>query len=560
MISKIKVKLLNIDPPQEILCVLNTPAETLLERREDKDGLPFIAVLVNNDLCSLSYPLTVNCSVKFLTMVDSHGWRVYRRSLCFLLAKAVTELFPDAEFRVEHSFGPGLYCSFHKKKGGEEGITEDIVNQIEQYMKELVKRALPIERRKIAFMEAVAEFEKNQQIEKLNLLKYRNPPRIVVHWCDGFSDLAHGPLAPSTAVLDKFKLIYYPPGFVLHLPDRLNPFNLPPFEDQPHLFKIFREHKMWGHMLDVDTVGKLNQIIADGKFDEFVAIAETLHEKKITQIAEQILKERHRIKVILISGPSCAGKTTFAKRLCIHLKVEGIIPISISCDNYFVGADRYPLDESGNPDFEHIEALDLDLLNEHLNRLISGGEVEIPFYDFESKTRKFRGERLKLEESQILILEGIHCLNPRLTQVIPEELKFKIYVSALTQLNVDSHNRISTTDNRLLRRIVRDARFRGYTALETIRQWSSVRNGEKKWIFPFQRSANATFNSALDYELAVLKPKVEPLLMTIKPDVPEYAEARRLTEFLLNFLPASDRAVPRTSILREYIGGSLFHY
>ena len=541
-------------------CPTGTEVGSLARPSEPDSGLPLVGALVNNDVSSLSYPLTVNTNVNFLTMADPHGWRIYRRSLCFLLAKAVTDLYPSARFRVEHSFGLGLYCSFCQDASGKESISGDQLRKIESRMRELVKRRIPIERRKIAFTDAVREFEKAEQKDKLNLLKYRNPPRVVIHWCDGFTDLAHGPLVPDTGVLDLFRLIPYKPGFVLHLPDRENPRKIPHFEDQPHLFQIFREYKEWGRILGVDTVGRLNEIIASGEIEHFVQTAEALHEKKLGRIADQISEIRDKIRIILVAGPSSSGKTTFAKRLTTHLRVNGLRPVTMSMDDYFVTAEKNPRDEKGNLDYEHIKAVDLELFNNHLLRLIKGEEIQPPSFDFKTKQRHRTGEKTRIDRDQMVIIEGIHGLNPELTHMIHDDCKFRIYVSALTQLSVDSNNRISTTDDRLMRRIVRDHRFRGHAALETLRLWTSVRSGEKKWIFPYQREADATFNSALDYELAVLKPLVEPLLMEIKPANAEYAEARRLSEFLLNFLGTSEQSVPGISILREYIGASRFRY
>lgn len=533
---------------------------SLLPGPFSESGLPYVAALVNNDTASLSYPISVNSEIRFLTMADSHGWRIYRRSLSFLLAKAVHDLYPEADFWVEHSFGPGLYCSFHATREENGGITDAQLSRIAARMRELIQADLPIERRKIAFVDAVREFETAGQKNKLNLLKYRNPPHVVLHWCQGFSDLAHGPLAPRTGVLDRFELIRHPPGFVLQLPERTDPFHVAPFEDQPHLFQIFQEHKEWGRILGVNTVGRLNELIAGDDVEEFVRTAEALHEKKLAQIATRIAAQTPQLRIVLVSGPSASGKTTFAKKLATHLRVNGLRPVTLGLDDYFVGIDRNPLDENGKPDFEHIEAVDLKLFNQDLLALIDGREIRCPTFNFETKQREYRGRVLRLEPGQILIVEGIHGLNPRLTHMIPAEAKCKIYVSALTQLSVDSNNRISTTDNRLVRRMVRDHKFRGHSALETLQLWPSVRRGERTWIFPFQKEADATFNSALDYELAVLKPYVEPLLMQVKPDQEEYAEARRLSEFLLNFLAIPTRVVPSTSILREYIGGSAFRY
>ena len=535
------------------------PVSALLPEPPTQDGLPIIAAIVDNDVSSLSYPLTVDSEVTFLTATDTHGWRVYRNSLCFLLGKAVHDLFPKAIFSIEHSFGLGLYCSFYSEPD-DDGISQDQLEQLSTRMRELVTAKLPIERRKVSSAEAAAELTKSDQPDTLALLAHRNPPQVVLHWCDGFSDLAHGPLVQDTGALDKFQLIPYKPGFVLHLPDRSDPSTIPDFVDQPHLFNIFQEHKQWGRILGVNTTGKLNETIANEEIREFIDINEALHEKKIAVIADQIAEKQEKVRIILIAGPSSAGKTTFAKRLTTQLRVNGIRPVTLGTDDYFVGPEKNPLDDEGNPDFEHIEAVDIELFNKHLLALVEGRTVEIPTFNFAAKKREFNGKKLSIDEDQVVIIEGIHGLNPRLTEFVPQDVEFRIYISALTQLSLDSNNRISTTDNRLMRRIVRDHHFRGHSALFSLKLWPSVRKGEKKWIFPFQKQADATFNSALDYELAVLKAFVEPLLGEIKPDEPEYAEARRLTEFLLNFRPTSDSDVPANSILREYIGGSDFHY
>jgi len=494
-----------------------------------------------------------------LTVENPHGWLVYRRSICFLLAKTVKELYHDARFSVEHSLGPGLFCSF-SISDEEDGITPEQVSRIEEKMREQVALDLPIERHKISFTDAVDELSQSGQTDKLNSLKYRNPPRVVIHRCGEFHDIAHGPLVGSTGVLATFKLIHYAPGFVLHMPKPSAPTNLPAFEDQPHLFHIIQEHKEWGRILGVSTVGRLNEIITNGEIQDFIMTAEALHEKKLASIADQIASREGDVRIVLIAGPSSAGKTTSAKRLTTHLRVNGFHPLTLSTDDYFVGEERNPIGEDGRPDYEHVEAVDIDLFNKHLSLLIEGNEVALPRFNFHTKQSEPSGRSLRLKKDQILLIEGIHGLNPRLTHMIPAESKFKIYISALTQLSVDANNRISTTDNRLMRRLVRDYQFRGHTAIETLRMWPMVRRGEERWIFPFQREANATFNSALDYELAVLKPYVEPLLMTVKPSHPEYAESRRLSEFLLSFLGVPHTMVPPTSILREYIGGSSLRY
>jgi len=539
-------------------CSIGTTVAELMPAKQDEQGRPYIAALVNNDLVSLTYPLAVNSKLTFITAASHHGWRIYRNSLCFLLGKAVNDIFPDADFAVEHSFGPGLFCSL-TLDGISKADTESL-NSIEKRMRKLIAEDCHIERRKISFLDAIEIFGSCGMMEELNLLRYRNPPHVVVNTCNGFSALSHHPLVQSSGVLEYFKLIPYPPGFVLQMPLQENPETVPEFEDQPHLFKIFQEHKKWGRILNVATAGRLNQITAEGKVAGFIRTAEALHDKKLSRIADRITERSDNTKVVLIAGPSSAGKTTFSKRLATHLRVNGLQPLTISTDDYFVGKDRNPIGEDGKPDYEHIEAVDIESFNRDLMDLIDGKPVPIRRFNFETKLPEFSDNKLQLTHDQILIIEGIHGLNPRLTQEIPPERKFKIYASALTQLNLDPNNRISTTDNRLIRRMVRDHQFRGHSALETLRMWPMVRRGEEKWVFPFQKEADATFNSALDYELAVLKPFVEPLLMQVKPSSPEYAEARRLSGFLLNFLAIQDELVPHDSILREYIGGSALEY
>ena len=535
-------------------------AELLREavRNHADPALPILAALVNNDLVSLSYPLTVACTVIPLTLDSPHGWRVYRRSLSFLLAKAVNDCFPEAEVVVQHSFGTGLYCLFATAPGHPPGIDTAALTAIAARMRELVDRDIPITRRKVAYTDAVAAFTDAGFEDKAGLLRHRNPPRVVLHECDGFRDLAHGPLAPSTGVLGTFDLLPYEEGFILQLPERSGPRRLAPFVDQPHLFQIFREHKRWGQVLGVDTVSRLNALADRRAVQEFVFTAEALHERKLAAIAETVHDQGPR--VLLIAGPSSAGKTTFAQRLAIHLRVHGIRPVTLGTDNYFVGDADNPRHPDGRLDYEHIEAVDLEAFNRDLATLAAGRAIRRRTFDFKQRAPVLTDTPLALADDQILIIEGIHGLNPRLTEAVPEAGKFRIFVSALTQLSVDRNNRIATTDNRLLRRLVRDFAFRGHSALETLRLWPGVRQGEKRWIFPFQQAADATFNSALDYELAVLKPMAEPLLARIKPDVPEYAESRRLTEFLLNFVPIPAALVPPASILREYIGGSALTY
>lgn len=484
--------------------------------------------------------------------------RVYRNSLAFLLAKNAAELFPKARLTVDHSFGTGFYCGFETPDKAQ--LTAAQTRRLEEAMRRDIRRNIPIKRYSLAFSEAVDKFEQTGWRDKADLLRFRNPPAVVIHECGEFSDLAQNPLASTAGILKLFKLRHYPPGLVLQFPDQSDIKRMASFRDQPHLFRIFQEHKQWGRIVGVTNVGKLNELIYRGDIAEFIRMAEAFHEKKIARMADQIAARRDRLKVILIAGPSAAGKTSLAKRLAVQLQVNGIVTSAISLDNYYVNDADTPHDPTGRPDYEHIDAIDVPMFNRHLQELINGREVELPFFNFNTKLREFRGDNLRLAPEQMVIVEGIHGLNPKFTPMISADKKFKIYISALTQLNIDNNNRISTTDNRLMRRMARDYQYRGNSALATLRMWPSVRYGEKKWIFPFQAEADAVFNSALDYELAVLKPMVLPLLMTIKPTDPEYAETRRLQGFLDNFLDAPVKDVPATSILREYIGSSSFKY
>ncbi len=524
-------------------------------------ALPFIGALVNNEVVSLSYRLDVNCTVRLLTLADPHGWRIYEQSLSFLLAKTVRELFPDRKFTLDYSIGPGLYCSF-EENGHSHGraITAEDVGLIRDRMREHVRSNVRVYREKLSFDDAARMLEQSGQHDKLSLLRFRNSPKIHMYRCGDFWDFAYGPVVASADVLRHFDVIPHPPGFVLLLPAKGSLTDLAPFKDQPLLFQIFQEHKEWGRILGVNTVGRLNEVIAAGGISEFIKISEALHEKKVARIADRICSSARRPRIVLISGPSSAGKTTFAKRLAIQLRVNGLRPQAISLDNYFFELDRTPRDEAGQPDFEHLDALDRELFNGHLLDLLAGRPVDLPIFSFQTKKREVRGSPLQIADDQILIVEGIHALNPGLTPLVPADQKLRIYVSALTQLGIDSNNRISTTDNRLLRRLVRDNKYRKNTALMTLQMWPSVRRGEERWVFPYQNEADVMFNSALDYEIAVLKQMVEPLLMEVKPSQPEYAEARRMQAFMSHFLEIADREVPSTSILREYIGRSSFHY
>jgi uridine kinase len=523
------------------------------------NGLPMVGALVNNDVLSLSTPLMVNATVRPLTVADPHGWDIFRRSLGFLLAKAAHENLPKDTCRILHSYGPGLFCTLGNGTSTPVGRRADTA-RLKAAMDDLVAADLPITMELVAYEEAVRMFDETGQIDKLNLLRHRNPPCVQLIRCGRFLDLVQAPLVHRTGLLKPFDLVPYDPGVVLHLPTRENPGTLEPLVPQPHLFAIYQEHVEWGRILGLTTVGQLNETIVAKRVDDFIQTAEALHEKKLAAIAAAIATRAPAVRLVLIAGPSSAGKTTFAKRLITHLRVNGLQPSMISTDDYFVGDERNPRDEQGNLDYEHIESMDLPRLNSDLTRLLAGEEVHLPIFDFKAKRGSDRPEVTRLHANGVIVMEGIHALNPQLTGEIPSRVKFLIFVSALTQLGIDRNARISTTDNRLMRRMVRDNTNRGHTALHTLQRWPSVRRGERRWIFPFQEGADATFNSALDYELAVLKPFVVPLLNEVKPHHPEYAEARRLTGFLHNFLAIPPTAVPGNSILREYIGGSQLQY
>jgi len=515
---------------------------------------PIVAALVDNELSELTAVIEKPAVIQFLDLTAREGARVYQRSLTLLLIHAVYELFPEAAIKVEHSLGKGLYCEIDKKP---ELSAEDVA-AVEKKMRQLVHRELPIKKRRVTLPEARRVFSRQGFDDKVQLLKYWPKDYLNLYSIGDLEDTLYGYHVPHTGLLRNFALEYYRPGLILRFPDEKDPFTIPPFIQQAKLFEIFREAEKWGSILGFDTVGAMNSLLERGEGPEVIRVAEALHEKKIAQIADMINERREELRVILVAGPSSSGKTTFAQRLRTQLLVNGLRPYPISIDDYFVDREHTPLDESNNPDFEHIEAIDLSLFNEHLLRLICGEEVDLPTFNFASGTREYRGRRVRLGANQPLIIEGIHGLNEQLTRSIPRGRKFKIYISALTALNIDNHTRIHTTDTRLLRRIVRDAQFRGIGALETIRRWPSVRRGEERNIFHLQEEADIMFNSSLVYELAVIKDYAEFLLKQIDNSEPEYTDAKRLLTFLSFFVPMPPHDVPSNSILREFIGKSCF--
>lgn len=517
---------------------------------------PLAALLVNNEATALDERVIIDCAVEPLPVTDSRGAFIYRKSLCFLLSMAARELHPDRRLIAGMAIGNGFYHFFED----EERPTQAELRALEARMRALVEKDVSITLEWFGWAEAARYFEERKQLDTLLLLEHRNDSRIPLNECGGYRDLFITPLVPSTGILKTFELRPYHEGFLLRYPHKETPDRLEPFEDDPTLYAIADEYRRRGKIHGVRSIGALNRLATPQKMREFIRVAEALQNKKIAEIADRVAERADKVKVVLIAGPSSSGKTTTSKKLAVQLTVLGFRPVIIALDDYFVDRERTPRDEKGEYDFECLEALDVEYLNEQLVELFAGKEIELPTFDFKLGARRPSGRKLKLGPRDLLVMEGIHGLNDRLTPRIPKEQKFRIYVSALTQLNLDDHNRVSTTDNRLLRRMVRDWQFRGHSALDTLRMWPSVQRGERLHIFPFQNLADAAFNSALDYELGVLDVYAEPLLRTVKPVSPEYAEASRLLAFLGNIAPIPTHLVPRDSILREFIGESEFKY
>ena len=535
----------------------NKPIADIVPER-GTNGLPVLAALLNNEVVPLTYPININGDLIPLTIADTHGWRVYRWSLTFLLGMAFHDVFPTTLLRVRHPIGGGLFCSIEWP--ADIGDIAEAIARVEERMREIAAADLPIECVPLSYQEAIDGLTDSGQYDQLHLLKYRNPPRVMLMQCGNYLDMRHEPLVHRTGLLDHFALTPYAPGFVLRLPAQEQPGEVAPFGPAPHLIRVYQEHIEWGRILGITTVGQLNAAIAERRADDVIGTVEALHNKKLATIADQIANRETPARLVLIAGPSSSGKTTFTKRLMTHLRVNGMRPFMLSTDDYFVGDDENPRDEHGNLDYEHLHAVDLPRLNQDLAALLACHPVHLPRFNFKTKSREESPAPVLLAPDHVILIEGIHALNPELTAQIPREMKFLIYISALTQLAIDHNSRISTTDNRLLRRMVRDDQFRHHRALQTLRRWPSVRRGEERWIFPFQHLADAVFNSSLDYELAVIKPFATTLLNEIKPTEPEYAEARRLSGILHNFVAMTPQQVPGDSILREYIGGSLLTY
>jgi uridine kinase len=514
---------------------------------------PIVAALFRNDLCELADPVNEDGDVSPLDSGTGDGSRIYRRSLVFVLVVAARELFPGADVAVDHSVSDGgFFCT----AVGREPFNAEELHWIEARMRQITEADEPIRRREVPLDEAISIFQREGYVDKIRLLKTRRKDYVTLYRLRGIEDYFHGYMVPSTGYLKLFNLKRTAYGFILRFPRRHLPNEILPNGDYPKLWATFREYGLWQERLGLDDVGMLNEAIEQGRGSELILVAEALHEQKTAEIARRIAESRERIRLVLIAGPSSSGKTTFARRLSIQLLSQGMRPYPLEMDNYFVDRDQTPRDESGELDFDAFEALDRDRFNEDLKRLIAGDEVTLPRFDFQTGKRAV-GETVRLPQGAVIILEGIHGLNPELLPRFDASEAFRIYVSALTQLNLDRHNRISTTDTRLIRRIVRDAATRGHSPDFTISGWDRVRRGERRNIFVYQENSDSIFNSALVYELSVLRPIAEPLLWQVKPDTPEYIESKRLLAFLAWFRPLTAEFIPGDSILREFIGGSI---
>ena len=518
-----------------------------------------VSAKVNNCSEGLTFRLYNNRDVEFLDIRDLSGMRTYVRSLCFVLYKAVRELFPDGKLHVEHPISKGYFCNLRIGRD----VTEEDVKQIKAKMWDIIHENIPFHRTECHTEDAVKIFSEEGMKDKVKLLETSDSIYTYYYNLGDTVDYYYGSLIPSTGYIHLFDIMKYNDGILLRIPNKADPTKLEEMVPQEKMLDVFKEFVHWNYIMRLNTVGDFNIACKKGYATDMIKVGEALQEKKIAQIADTIFDRGtngNRVKLVLIAGPSSSGKTTFSKRLSVQLMTNGLRPVPISLDDYFVEREETPKDENGNYDYESFYALDLKLFNDQLHALLRGEEVNLPTFNFVTGKKEYNGRKLRINDNIILILEGIHALNPELVKSIPKENIFKIYASALTTISLDDHNWIPTSDNRLLRRIIRDFNYRGYSAQDTISRWPSVRSGEDKWIFPYQENADVMFNSALIYELAVLRLHAEPILMSVPRNCPEYAEANRLLRFIKYFTPVQDNEIPPTSLLREFLGGSSFKY
>ena len=530
----------------------NKTVAEIFEKEIKENSKRIIACNCNNEIKSLNYVPKENDKITFVYIQSRDGRRTYIRGILYVMSMAFHECYPQALLSINYQLNNAMYCEVDNME-----VTQEMIDTVEQKMKEIIEANLPITKVEMTKEEAEKFYEKENTLRGRLQLSNEQKEEVSLYFCKDYYNYFYGVMPITTGMVSVFDLLPYHDGLLLRYPSKQNPFALEKAGASKKLISTLDEYKDIHRVLDVHTVYKLNKQIKEGNALDLVLLAESLHEKKISDIADHIIK-KNGVKVVLIAGPSSSGKTTFAKRLGIQLRLNGLKPVTISVDNYFVERKDTPIDENGQYDFECLEAIDLKLFNEHLTTLLNGGTIKCPTFNFKTGHKEYLGNTMKLDKDEILVIEGIHCLNDKLTASIPKEKKYKIYISALTVLNIDYYNRISTTDSRLLRRMVRDYNFRGYSALHTLQIWPSVTRGEEKHIFPFQDDADSMFNTSLIYEICVLKKYAMPLLAEIDNTHPEYAEAKRLYEFLKYFEDIDDKYVPANSLLREFIGGSIF--
>ncbi len=530
----------------------NTKVCDLLKEEIAKAECKVIACKFNNEIKNLNYEIKSSGKLELIDLNDKDGMRVYRRGLVYIISKAFYELYPGCLITINYQLYNSMYCKVENLE-----LTDEVINNVNARVKEIIEKNLSIEKRIMTKEEAVEFYNREKTLKGKLQLDLKEKKEVTLYYCENYYNYFYGVLPISTGFATTYKISRYDKGFLIRYPDHKNPNELMEFKDTPKLFSTLQEYEDVHEILNVNTLYKLNKIIKEDKIQEYILLDEALHEKKIASISDTIAKNNN-IKLIAIAGPSSSGKTTFAKRLELQLKLNGIKPVTISVDNYFVERENTPLDEDGKYDFESIKAIDTELLNNDLVKLLNGEEIDAPTFNFHTGHKEYKGNKMKLNDDEVLIMEGIHCLNDELTYLIPKERKFKIYISALTVLNIDYYNRISTTDTRLIRRTVRDYRTRGYDAEHTLAMWASVNRGEVNNIFRFQEEADVMFNSSLIYELSVLKKYAIPILKEVDIKSPLYSEAKRLIAMLSYFEDIPDEKVPTNSLLREFIGGSIF--